>query len=162
MFYHNKIQLQGIQNINIDTKLNVSAGGKISFGKKTNTYNNVHFSAIGGNLKIGDNVSFNRNCITVCRDSITIGDKCMFGPNVCIYDHDHNFNSDGIQNGFKTKPIIIENNCWIGANVVILRGTHIGDKCVIGAGTVLQGYIPPHSIIKSNRTIEVQPIEKQA
>ena len=57
------------------------------------------------------------------------------------------------------KPITIEDNCWIGANATILRGTHIGEGCVIGAGTVVKGEIPPHSIVTSNREMVIKPIK---
>lgn len=57
--------------------------------------------------------------------------------------------------------MVIGNGTWVGANVTILKGTVIGEKCVIGAGTVVSGMIPPHSIAKSGRELEIVPIEKR-
>lgn len=122
---------------------------------------NFHLSAIGGGrLEIGMGVFVNRNCTFVARDRIKIGDKCSFGPNVCIYDHDHAFGK-ARRNGeaFKTAPVSIGNNCWVGANTVILRGTTIGDNCVIGAGCVVKGNIPPDSLVTSGRELEIKNIE---
>lgn len=114
----------------------------------------------GGSVSIGDRVNINRNTILVCHDSVTIGDCCSFGPNVMLYDHDHKFGVNGMEKGYKTAPVIIEKNCWIGAGVIILRGTHIGEGCVIGAGTVVKGNIPAHSLVKSegNRSLLIEPI----
>lgn len=77
----------------------------------------------------------------------------MFGPNVCIYDHDHKYDAEGFKEGYRTGAIVIEDHCWIGANVTILRGTHIGEGCVIGAGAILKGDIPEHSLVTPNREL---------
>lgn len=115
----------------------------------------------GGVLTIGNNVSFNRNCILICRKEIAIGDNVIFGPGVTIYDHDHIFTDEGIQPGYKLGSVIIEKGCWVAANVTILRNTHIGEGCVIGAGAVVKGDIPPHSLVTSDRKMNIVPIEKR-
>ena len=90
-----------------------------------------------------------------------IADNCAIGPNTVFYDHDHKFGENGIESGFKTSPISIEKNCWIGAGVTILRGTHIGEGSVIGAGAIVHGKIPAHSLVTSDRDIKVTPIDKR-
>ena len=78
-------------------------------------------------------------------NEIKIGDYCKFGNNLVIVDHDHNFKNNYSE--FVSSPIHIGNNVWCGANVTILRGTEIGDNCVIGAGTVVKGCFPANCII---------------
>lgn len=158
VFYHKKLDFKGFLNLNPDTKVSISGGGYIRFGRSVSTYSNVHFSAVGGSLDIGDHVSFNRNCIVICKDSIIIGDQCIFGPNVCIYDHDHKYGINGIENGYKTSQIVIGSGCWIGANTIILRGSYIGDGSVIGAGTIVKGRIPSKSIVTNERKLIIQRI----
>lgn len=133
---------------------------KITLGKITAAQNS-HMGAVGGGrLTLGDNVFLNRNCILASRDSLTVGDNCRFGPNVCVYDHDHTFGKAKERGeDFKTSPIVIGNNCWIGANAVILRGSRIGDNCVIGAGCIITGEIPANSIVKADRDYEIVPIK---
>ena len=114
-----------------------------------------------GNVSIGNNVAINRNTIIVCHDSITIGEHCSIGPNVLIYDHDHCFNAGGLQDGYRTSPVVIHKNCWIGGGVTILRGTVIGEGCVIGAGCVLKGNIPPHSLVTSDRELVIRPLQEK-
>ncbi len=80
-----------------------------------------------------------------------------FGPNVLIYDHDHDFRAFG---GLKEKKYVCERveigqNCWIGANSVILKGTILGDNCVVGAGSVIKGTFKDDSLIYQKRTTTV-------
>ena len=149
---HPNILTKGIHHIRLGTEILVQNGGRIKIGLGVSTQRRVTFSAIGGELTIGNYSSFNRNNIIVCRDKINIGNHCAFGPNVVIYDHDHIFDSDGFKSEeYNTSSIIIKDNCWIGANVSILRDTVIGECCVIGAGTTVKGIIPPHSIVINDR-----------
>ncbi len=85
----------------------------------------------------------------------------IFGPGVTIYDHDHIFSDEGILPGYKQGSVIIDDGCWIAANVTILRDTHIGEGCVIGAGTVVKGNIPPHSLVTNDRGLNIAPIVKK-
>ena len=112
----------------------------------------------GAKCIIGNNTSINSNNMIVCHESISIGDNCQFSPNVQVYDHDHDFRDPGGIGAmhYKTAPIIIGNNVWIGANTVILRGTEIGDNCVVGAGSVIKGSFPAGSVIVQKRTTEIR------
>ena len=150
-----------ISNISITTEVQAINNGYVQLGKKVATLSHVSLVANGGKLIIEDNVGINRNCIFICRDNITIGSGCAFGPNVVIFDHDHEFDKKSFKmNQFRTSPITIGKNCWIGANVTILRGTHIGEGTVIGAGTIVKGDIPPHSLVTSNREFKIRSIER--
>lgn len=110
----------------------------------------------GGKLIIGDNVKINYNCFIICHDEIFIGDGTEFGPNVFLYDHDHDYkkglNIDSKTEYFKKAPIVIGKNCWIGANSVLLRGTVLGDNCVVGAGSVINGQYSANELIIQKRT----------
>jgi len=104
-------------------------------------------------------VSINRNTIIVSREEIFIGKGTSIGPNVCIYDHDHRYNRNGIsKKDFVTSPIYIGERCWIGANVIILKGATIGDNCVVGAGTVVRGEIPDCSMVYDKREMLIRQI----
>lgn len=99
-----------------------------------------------GILEIGEGTAFNNNCIITCREKIKIGRHVLFGPNVAIFDHDHDFRGNDFEHEFVTDEIDIGNNVWIGANVTILKGTKIGDNAVIGANAVVFGNIPENAI----------------
>lgn len=109
---------------------------------------------------IGNNSSINSNNIIACHDRIEIGDDVQLSPNVQIYDHDHDFRVEGgVKAGmFKTDAVKIGNNVWIGANTVILRGSEIGDNCVVGAGCVIKGKYEAGSVIIQKREEEVRKL----
>lgn len=123
--------------------------------------NSAIIAVCNGKITIGNNVSFNRNCLCVSHEKIYIGDNVSIGPNVCIYDHDHKFNEKGKQSGFKMSDVIIEENVWIGAGCIILRGTHIGKNTVIGAGCIIKGDIPPNSLVTQNRQLNIVKLNKR-
>ena len=157
MFYKN-VKFTGLINIHHTVKLYGRSGGKVSLGDRVYADRYCVIVAVGGNLTIGEHTFINSNCTIVSHENIDIGSDCMFGPNVCIYDHDHQYGYEGISGDYKTSQVTIGDNCWIGANTVILRGTHIGDNSVIGAGTVVKGNIPAHSLVTSNRELTIKPI----
>ncbi len=158
---HPAIKLKGINSVRLGTEINICKGGRITLGKNVMTNKRVTFSAVGGDLAIGDCVSFNRNVIVVCRQSIEIGSYTSFGPNTVIYDHDHQISDSGYEgNQYKCSPVVIGSHCWIGANVIILRGSVIGEGCVIGANTVIKGDIPAYSLVKGAREISIEALRK--
>lgn len=102
-------------------------------------------------LSIGKNVFFNDNCIVTCRKRIMIGEGVIFGPNVVMFDHDHDLKSKNLRADFVSDEIIIEDGVWIGANTIILKGTHIGRNSIIGAASVVKGNVPSNSILVQKR-----------
>ncbi|WP_165043841.1 acyltransferase [Adlercreutzia sp. ZJ138] len=136
----------------------LSSKSSINFGKRLRTRGGCRFSVQGdGVLEFGDDVFLNSGCQFNCRLKMSIGSGCEFGPNVLVYDHDHDFRSrGGLKEGsFKYGEVLIGENCWIGAGTIILRGTTIGDNCVIGAGCVLNGSYSDHSLIVQKRDTSI-------
>ena len=85
-------------------------------------------------LTIGSNCFFNRNCSIVAREKIDIGSDCMFGESIKIYDNNHLVLGGEIyKDKYDTKPVIIENNCWIANDVNILMGAKIAENSVVAA-----------------------------
>lgn len=135
--------------------------GKLSIGNTVHIGENALVSSLKkGVLTFGNGVSIGANNFIICHDEISIGDNTILAPNVLIYDHDHIFSAEnGVdKRNFKTYPVSIGKNCWIGANVVILRGTTIEDNCVVGAGSVLKGHYPKGSLIIQKRETEIKQI----
>ena len=129
-------------------------GGKLFIGKGFKMRDGAKIRVRkGAECVIGNNSSVNSNNMIACHERIIIGDNVQLSPNVQIYDHDHDFRIEGgiKEMKYKTSPVEIGNNVWIGANTVILRGTKIGDNCVIGAGCVLKGCFPNNSVVVQKR-----------
>lgn len=141
---------------------------KIMFGKKILYGKNLHFRRMflvyiedKGKLTIGKNVFFNNFCSISCMNSICIGDDCLFGEGVKIYDHDHIFGEKVLKNKFKKGEVKIGNGCWICSNVIILRDSYIGNNCVIGAGVVIKGVIPDNSIVTIHGVNKISEIKNE-
>lgn len=109
------------------------------------------FAADGGVIRIGDNVRFNINCHINASvgGEIHIGDNSLIGPNVVMRTASHQFDDPKqkiCDQGHKSADIIIGEDVWIAANVVILPGVSIGHGAVIGAGSVVTKSVEPYSI----------------
>lgn len=141
------------------TEITMDRGAKLKIGRGFKMRDGAKLRVRkGATCIIGNNSSINCNNMIVCRERIEIGNDVMFSPNVQIYDHDHDFRATGgVKVGkYKTAPVKIGNNVWIGANTVILRGTELGDNCVIGAGCVVKGQYKEGSVIIQKRKEEVR------
>lgn len=109
------------------------------------------------NLSVGDGTSIPKGSIFYClRAPLSIGRKVIFGPRPTIITGDHRIDVIGkhlidVTNEEKLPendmPVVIEDGCWIGANVTILKGVTIGRGSIIAAGAVVTNSCPPYSII---------------
>lgn len=101
------------------------------------------FCDYGYNMIIGEKVFFNFNCVVLDVTYVKIGSRSMFGPNVQIYTATHPLDHVERSSGVEfAKPISIGEDVWIGGSVVVCPGVTIGDRSVIGAGSVVTKNIP--------------------
>ncbi len=163
VFHGCKLRFSALERFSPNTIIEVERKGKLILGKKVR----LHSGGIlkvrdNGCLIIGNNVFFNYRCMVFCKENITIDDGVEFGPDVKIYDHDHNFRvSGGIkEEKYLCSSVYIGKNAWIGANTVILRGSTIGENSVIAAGSVVKGDVPANSILIQKRSSEYIEIRK--
>lgn len=146
--YRKYLSLPWIQAFGYHTELHVK-NGRAVFGKEQITRGNAVFRVEGGELRIGEKCFFNQNVSITCKKRVSIGDRCQIANNVVIVDHDH----AGSENwgSYVETPVVIGNDVWIGAGAVILRGTMIGDRAVIGAGSIVKGTVPEGAVYYQKR-----------
>ena len=150
-----------IERISPNVVLEFNKGSKVELGNKVRIHGGSKVKVRdGGILNIGANVRVNYNCMFICHKDISIGEGTEFGPSVYIYDHDHDYKAGLKEEKFKQNPVKIGKNCWIGANTVILRGTEIGDNCVVAAGSVVKGKFEDNSLIYCERKVVCKKIDK--
>ena len=155
--YFNKFKFKVIERFSPNTQIKIRKNSRIELKSKVRAHSRCKLVAVeNGNIEIGKNVAFNDGCGIYSMKHIIIGEGTMFGPNVLVYDHDHDYRSkNGISDGkFKIGEVKIGKNVWIGANTIILRDTSIGDNCVIAAGSVIKGEFPDNSLIIQKRKTE--------
>lgn len=109
-----------------------------------------------GMIEIGDHTGMSGVVIS-SRSEVTIGTHAMIGGNVRIYDHDfHSLDaerrrhSEEDRQDVRTKPVRIGDDVFIGANAMVLKGATIGDRAIIGAGSVVVGRVPADAIWVGN------------
>lgn len=81
---------------------------------------------------------------------VTIGSHVNLAQGITVTALNHNFEESCKridEQGVTTKPVIIGNDIWIGANAVLLPGVTIGDHSVVAAGAVVTKDVPPHSLV---------------
>lgn len=120
-----------------------------SMGENVNIERGACFNPevrIGNNSGIGVNCELNGN--------VTIGNNVLMGPEVVFYTQNHEFSDIQktiIEQGYKEeRPIIIEDDCWIGRRAIILPGVRIAKGTIIGAGAIVTKSFPQYSIIAGN------------
>lgn len=114
-------------------------------GKKTQKLN--------PNLTIGNNVHATRNFVVQCAGKISIGNDVLIASNVFVIDYNHGVNpctKSYLDNDLNVSEVVIKDGAWIGNDVVILAGVSIGEKSIIGAGSVVTKSIPDFTIAVGN------------
>ena len=109
----------------------------------------------GAVLKIGNNCAFSGVSIR-CFKSITLGNNVRVGANVLILDGDGH--PDDPRAG-KNKPVVIEDYVWLGGNVVVKKGVHIGRNSVIGMNSVVSKDVPANCMAIGNPCIVVRQFD---
>lgn len=109
----------------------------------------------------GDNVFVNKNSSFTVRSKIAIGNNVLIGENVRFFDHNHRFRDEDeliLNQGYSISDIVVEDNVWIGSNVVILKGVTIGTGSVIGAGCIFYKDIPKNTLVKNQQNLQILEI----
>lgn len=161
VFRCSDIKINGLILLGYNTKLSVQKASHIELGKNIVSDGRcVIVVDENAKVSIGDRVYFNEGMMISSKSSISIGSGCQFGPNVKIFDNNHCFDKlHGVLTSHSSSEIQIGKNCWIAANVTILKGANIGNNCVIGAGCVVKGVIPSASIVSQKQKLKIVPIE---
>ena len=158
--YGKKLELRGMPII-------FNKGGKLKIGDNV-TINSSFLSNLVGlysrtiivtrtpdaEISVGSNVGISGATI-YARNKIEIGDNTLIGGNAKILDND--FHPIDIEariaddkSQIASRPIKIGKNCFIGCNSIILKGTELGDGCVVGAGAVVSGRFEDNCVIAGN------------
>ena len=134
------------------TNIKINKNGLLKLSEKVFLGRNIEINA--DNIKIGFDTSIQDRCILL--GNIKIGSGVIIAPNVFISSGRHYFTIDPYLSireqdiiGINTKKhdkIIINDDCWIGINCVIMPGVVIGKGCIIGSGTVVTKSIEPYSV----------------
>lgn len=128
----------------------IKFGDHVSIARDSILFCTGIISFKGKGITIGNRTGISARVYMAGQGGIYIGDDVIMGPNVQIFSENHHFSdlSKTIkEQGVVKEPVTIGNNCWIGGGATILAGVHIGDGCVIAAGSVVNKSVPANSIV---------------
>lgn len=141
-------------------KIHISANGKIILEKGVYLDDYTVIDACGGTIVVSNGTYINTRSNIVSMKQIYIGSDCMFGSNVSIYDHDHDF-SKGVREGKKqyvTEIVKIEKNVWLGTGCVVVKGITIGNNSVVGANGVVTKSLEANGVYAGNPVKKIRSI----
>jgi len=137
--------------INCLSQQGIKLGNRVTIGKYAIIRpSNIYGGPIGAGLTMGDNSNIGPYNYIGCSGKITIGNNVMLAPRVSIYAENHVFDHpDALirDQGVEKKEVIIEDDCWIAANSILLAGVTIGKGSVVAAGSVVTENVPPYSVV---------------
>jgi acetyltransferase-like isoleucine patch superfamily enzyme len=132
-----------------DIDLRNRENGRIVFRDNVTIERDCRFvSAREGVIEIGEGSVVTAFAIINGGADVRVGRKCIIGPRASINANEHKFSRDVPvrEQGFIHADVIIEDDCWLAANVVVMKGVHLGKGSVIGAGAVVTSDTEPYSI----------------
>jgi maltose O-acetyltransferase len=119
------------------------------------------YCSYGQNTYIGDHVFLNYLCNIIDNNEVHIGHHVMIGPLVQIYTAAHLLQVEArIQGLEEAKPIVIEDNVWLGGSAILLPGVRIGRNSVVGAGAVVTRSIPANTVVAGNPARVIREIDQ--
>jgi acetyltransferase-like isoleucine patch superfamily enzyme len=114
-------------------------------------------------IEIGEGCFLNRNTMIAAQGRVAIGDHTMFANGCFVGDAEHRFDDPEkpiTWQGFTSKgPVEIGSNCWFGVNCVVASGVRIGERCVIGANSVVNRDLPDRVIAAGAPARPIREIE---
>jgi maltose O-acetyltransferase len=109
------------------------------------------FCDYGYNIRLGDGVFLNFNCVILDVVEVTIGDRTQIGPAVQIYAADHPRDAESRRAGLEFgRPVRIGSDVWIGGGAILVPGVTVGNGAVIGAGSVVTRDVAPGVTVAGN------------
>jgi galactoside O-acetyltransferase len=140
--------------------LELWGGQNISIGSNFSAMRNCSLRAEQGSLVIGDRVALNVNVAIDASlgGTIRVGDDVLIGPNVVIRASDHVYTDHGLpirQQGHSGGEIVIEDDIWLAASVVITAGVTVGKGAVVAAGAVVTKDVEPWTVVAG---VPAQPV----
>ncbi|MGF7230714.1 acyltransferase [Arachidicoccus sp.] len=157
IFRLSKIQVRKLPKCEQKTKITgqgkVVIGENCSFGYKLGGFHrkgSVELQARYKNsiIQLGNKIATNNNIFICAANLISIGDRTLIGQNVTLMDFEaHGINPDERWKVGEIGKIIIEENVWIGNNVIILKNSKIGKNSIVAAGAIVNGEFPDDVII---------------
>lgn len=141
-------------NLKLGRNVTLSGTKNIRLGSNVLIGNQCWLDAIEqGKIIISDDVSMSQNVHIAAKLHVKLGRGCLIGSDVLITDHNHSYGSEMSHVAPKMRGLtikgdtVIGDNCWLGDNVKILSGVHLGDNVIVAANSVVTKSFPSNCIV---------------
>jgi len=139
-------------------------------GRQSQVCGDIHLERSGAKLVIGENSAINGGMMFVVSDEISVGNNVWISFDCLIMDHDGHATDPGVRRKdlpdflagrpkdwsvVKRAAVTIEDDAWIGARAIILKGVTVGRASIVGAGAVVTKDVPPYSIVGGNPAVVI-------
>lgn len=128
----------------------ISIGRRTKIGAYSVISCTSHLSLLGKGFKIGSDSGIGEFCYVGASGGVVIGDSVIMGQFVTFHAQEHEYSDPDVlirDQGVTQRGIAVGDDCWVGARVTFLDGANVGRGCVVAAGAVVRGTIPPYSVI---------------
>jgi acetyltransferase-like isoleucine patch superfamily enzyme len=143
--------IEDYAEINARSTQKIILGNRVTIGKYAIIRpGNLYGGEPGEGLVVGDHSNIGPYCYIGCSGHISIGNNVMISPRVSIYAENHVFDNTDTPikiQGVKKEKVVIEDDCWIASNSILLAGVTIGKGSVVAAGSVVTQDVPPYSVV---------------
>ena len=143
--------IEDYAEINARSTQKIILGNRVTIGKYAIIRpGNLYGGEPGEGLVVGDHSNIGPYCYIGCSGHISIGNNVMISPRVSIYAENHVFDKTDAtikSQGVKKEKVVIEDDCWIASNSILLAGVTIGKGSVVAAGSVVTQDVPPYSVV---------------
>ena len=121
------------------------------------------FCDYGTNLSVGDRFYANTGCVVLDSAPVTVGDRVLLGPAVQLLAATHPLEPELRAQGLEyAEPIGVGDDVWLGGGAVVLPGVTIGDRAVVGAGSVVTRDVPADAVVAGNPARVIRSLEEAA
>jgi acetyltransferase-like isoleucine patch superfamily enzyme len=164
--FDGKVHIKNRPIIDVRNEGILRIGDNVSINSKNKTYHINMFAPVkifsrikGSVIIIGRNTRIHGSCIHA-NERIEIGENCLIAANCQIFDNSGHdiYSKNRLDVSTKSKPILIEDNVWVGMGCIIMPGSIIGEGSVIAAGSVVRGIYKKNTLISGNPAIAVKTI----
>jgi acetyltransferase-like isoleucine patch superfamily enzyme len=143
--------IEDYAEINARSTQKIILGNRVTIGKYAIIRpGNLYGGEPGEGLVVGDHSNIGPYCYIGCSGHISIGNNVMISPRVSIYAENHVFDNTDTpikSQGVKKENVVIEDDCWIASNSILLAGVTIGKGSIVAAGSVVTQDVPPYSVV---------------
>lgn len=140
------------RDVSIDafSEQGIRLGSRVTIGSGSSLLATAVIREPGTGISVGDDTAIGRSNIIWGQGGVTIGANCLLGPHVSVFSENHSYSdpSELIRlQGTQRSPVIIQDDCWIGAGAKILAGVVVGQGSVVAAGAVVTRSVDPYSVV---------------